>query len=335
MGRRKRENDGALTKRKRQGIADARAYLADACNFECGLDEASYESIARCRIRHGSYALAFAAAQIALEQQPLTLRGLHYQLVSAGVYANTPEDYQALSRLMVKLRESGVVPFPWLVDNTRQTIKATSWAGIEDACETFAAAYRRDFWASLPEYVCIIVEKDAMAGTLARVTQEYDVPLHVIRGFASLSFKHEIAELWARVQKPIHAYYFGDHDPSGHSVEADLREKLCQYSGRVPAWERVAVTAEQLREMGLLPLPAKTEDTRTTEFRARYGDACAELDAVRADVLRDMLRERILRHIPAGRWEALRRTEALEREAFTAVLEQARQIPRLDPVLEG
>ena len=33
------------------------------------------------------------------------------------------------------------------------------------------------YWASLPEYCHIIVEKDALAGTLQALTREYDVPL--------------------------------------------------------------------------------------------------------------------------------------------------------------
>ena len=329
------EKKGALTKRKRQGIVDARAYLAETCNFECTLTEDSYESIAGCAIRHGSYALAFAAAQIALEQQPLTLRGLHYQIVSAGVYANTDESYKRLTRLMATLREGGSVPFSWLVDNTRSTNKPSSWAGIEDACDTFAAAYRRDFWSSLPEYVCIVVEKDAQAGALAPVTREYDVPLHVIRGFASLSYAHEIAEGWARIEKPINVYYFGDHDPGGHSIERDLQRKLARYSGRDAAWERVAVTDEQVREYGLLPVPVKEKDTRTAGFRERFGDAGAELDALRADILRGKLRERIQRHIPQGEWARLQQIEALERETFAAAFEQMVRKTGLDSFSAG
>ncbi len=35
-----------------------------------------------------------------------------------------------------------------------------------------------------------------MAGTLAPITREYDVPLSVIRGFSSVSYAHEIGEQW-------------------------------------------------------------------------------------------------------------------------------------------
>ena len=69
----------------------------------------------------------------------------------------------------------------------------------------------------------VFCEKDAISGTLAPVTQKYDVPLCPVRGYVSDSFAHAIGSEWAEIEKPIHAYYLGDHDASGRDLERSPR----------------------------------------------------------------------------------------------------------------
>ena len=81
--------------------------------------------------------------------------------------------YAALGRIVTRLREAHVLPFQWIVDSIRSTLKPSSWSGLDDFADAVRDAYRRDFWASLPDYVHVIVEKDAMAGVLQPVTREF------------------------------------------------------------------------------------------------------------------------------------------------------------------
>ena len=159
---------------------------------------------------------------------------------------------------MTKLRNSGCLPFRWIVDNLRNTMKPSSWSGLDDFLQTVRSAYRKDFWARLPEYVHIFCEKDAIAGVLSPVTQEFDVALSPIRGYASISYAHEIADEWNAIHKPIHAYYLGDFDPSGFDLERDLREKLNRYYGREFSWTRLGVNESDFEAFDLIPLKAKS-----------------------------------------------------------------------------
>jgi hypothetical protein len=239
------------------------------------------------------------AADIASAQQPLTLRGLFYQVVSAGWLPSTDrQHYSRLGRIMNTLREDGVVPFAWIVDQVRATIKPSSWSGLADFVETVQRAYRKDFWASLPSYVHIFCEKDAVSGTIAPVTREFDVPLSPIRGYCSLSFAFEIAELWSRIDKPIHGYYLGDFDPSGFDLERDLREKLQCYCRRSFSWQRLAVLPSDWHDFQLLALAPKKSDRRYAAFVAEHGTECAELDALPATSLRERVQKAIETHIP-------------------------------------
>jgi hypothetical protein len=241
-----------------------------------------------------------------------------YLVVSAGFLPDTSDkSYDRIQRLLRNLREDGTIPFEWIVDNVRQTIKPSSWAGLEDYAETVRDVYRLDFWAHLPEYVEIIVEKDTIAGKLSSVTKKYDVPLHPIRGYSSTSYTWRIAKSWEKINKPITVYYLGDHDPSGRDLERDVRARLSSYSKRDFRWVRLGVNPHHFEEHDIIPLEPKKKDSRYKKFATQWGDRCAEVEAIPATTLRDMIHKAITSHIPAGQWERLQEIERLEREQWT------------------
>jgi hypothetical protein len=258
-----------------------------------------------------------------LEDHPATLRGLFYRVVSAGWLPSTDkEHYRRLGRLMTSLRKAGIVPFAWIVDNVRSTLKPPSWSGLADFAETTRKVYRLDFWARLPHYVHVIVEKDAMAGVLEPVTKNFDVALSPIRGYSSWSFAGEIAETWNGIKKPITVYYLGDFDPSGFDLERDTREKLGELVRRPFDWQRLAVKSEDFETHNLIVLEPKKLDTRSRKFVATHGERCAELDAIPANDLRRRVQEAIEQHIPGGEWEQLQMIERNERDLWDQTLGQ-------------
>jgi hypothetical protein len=265
----------------------------------------------------------------------MTLRQLYYRLVSAGDLSNTKSEYSRLGGLMTRLREAGDVPRTWIVDHVRNRLKPSSWSGLANFAESVRDCYRLDFWASLPVHVEIFVEKDAVAGTIQPVTNEYDVALQVCRGYTSVSFAGEIADQWKRIEKPIFAYYLGDFDPSGFDLERDLRAKLERYSDRmiwthhVPdsvgegvAWQRLGVCTEDFDLLDLIRLPIKMTDNRAAGFVREHGDTGAEIDAIPPTELRRRVREAITSHIDADRWNRLRVVEQAEKETLEAFVGQ-------------
>jgi hypothetical protein len=283
--------------------------------WEPRLSPEDYEAIAAAGFYEKTLPLAFVVVDILAAMQPLGVRGLLYQLLSAGWVPSTAEKYyDQVDRLTVKLREREVIPFEWIVDELRVRLKPSSWSGLADFGDAVRDAYRKDFWEHLPVYVEFFVEKQAMAGTLQSVTDEYDVALNPIRGMSSISALHGVGVLWREIEKPIYAYYLGDHDPSGLKIEADAREKLERYSGRTVTWERLAVLPEDFERFDLLRLQPKKKDPNLRRFLAQGYHDCAELDAIPPDVLRDRVRAAITQHIPADEWARLQRVEALERQ---------------------
>lgn len=286
----------------------------------------SYQSIIDAGFRGKNLPLASVAGQIALDEHPITLRGLLYRIVSAGWLPSTDrEHYARVGRVMTTLREEGIIPFAWIVDNVRATEKPSSWSGLDDFLETVQSAYRKDFWSSLPEYVHVIVEKDAIGGVLSPVTRKYDVRLSPIRGYVSLSFAHEIAEVWNRIAKPINVYYLGDFDASGFDLERDVHAKLTRYCNRPFKWCRLGVNAEDFSAFDLIPLKPKKTDSRYKRFVEEHGSECAELDALPPTELRRRVEEAITRHIPQAQWERLQEVERLEKESFNDVLDKMKK----------
>jgi hypothetical protein len=281
--------------------------------FKPTLTEELYHNIIGCGFQEKTLPLAFVIAQAAKEEQPLTVRRVLYRTVSDGWLPSTDDKYYNQTKRITRiLREDGVVPFKWIVDHVRSTEKPSSWAGLEDFAKTVRNAYRKDFWAQLEHYVHFLIEKDAAAGVVAPVTREFDVSLSPTRGYASLSFAHEIAEDWNAIKKPIFAYYLGDLDPSGLDMERDLKEKLSRYCKRKFHWKRLGVNARDFDAFNLIPLPPKESDARYRRFVEEHGHQCAEMDALPAMELRKRVRRAIMYHIPPGEWERLQLIEEAE-----------------------
>jgi hypothetical protein len=242
----------------------------------------------------------------------MTVRQIFYRLVSAGMIDKTEGEYNhGVIRLLTEMRLDGALPFDWIADNTRWMRKPNSFGSIGDAIRKTAEFYRQAIWRDLPVYVEVWLEKEALAGVLVDVTAEYDVPLMVTRGYASLSYLHSAAEAIASKGKPAYIYYFGDHDPSGQDISANVERRLREFApGAEIHFERVAVTPDQIAEWNLPTRPTKQSDTRARGF---VGES-TEVDAIEPDTLRELARDCIERHIPDGYMDSIEAAEKSERE---------------------
>lgn len=290
---------------------------------DIGLSPELCRAIATSGLRAKSLKLALVAVDILQREQPITLRGLFYRVVSAGWLPSTgKKHYTCLGRVMTQLRLAGKVPYHWLVDNGRSTMRLATWRDLPTFLGVVENAYRKDFWMELPEFVHIICEKDAIAGVLAPVTDEWRAPLSPIRGYCSLSFACRVAQYWNELDKPIHVYYLGDYDPSGFDLERDIKDKLRKHCMRIARWTRIGVIRQDFKDFKLLPLPPKKSDSRHKNFRAKHGDQCAEVDALPATELRRRVHEAIQAHVPMPLWERLQEKERHEKRYLQAAIKK-------------
>jgi hypothetical protein len=243
---------------------------------------------------------------------PAVAAGNGFYVAVKGAITKTENEYQrTVVRLLSEMREAGQIPFEWIADNTRWMRKPSAFTGIEACLNSTASSYRRDLWASMPVYVEVWCEKDALAGVLMEETRVYDVPLMVARGYSSLSFLHSAAMAIKARGKPAYIYHFGDLDPSGVDASRDIDVKLRRYApGAEIHFERPAVTRAQVEEWNLPSRPAKLKDTRAKKFVG----SSVELDAIPADKLRQLARECIEQHVDQDQLKILKVAEESERE---------------------
>lgn len=282
------------------------------------------------RRRRSSAELAEVDAAIVAavtDEHPVTLRGVYYRVVSAGAVDKTENGYRLVGRQLIKLRRSGVIPHAWITDGTRWVTRPDTWANVDQMLKDAAASYRRALWHGTPDEVLFFTEKDAISGVILPVTDRYDVPLGVLRGYSSESFAHSMAESIistnsARTGRTF-VYQLGDHDPSGVDAWRDFASKVTGFlRDRRPdlvewvAFERLAVTEEQILELNLPTRPTKTKDSRSRSFTGES----VEVDAIPARTLRAIVTDAIEAHLDPHHLEVTRLAEEEERELLYRIV---------------
>jgi len=160
------------------------------------------------------------------------------------------------------MQRDGAIPYDWIADNTRYQQKPNTFAGPMEAVRDVARFYRKSLWDESDVYCEVWLEKDALADVVIDVTSEFDVPLMVSRGYASLSFLYSAAESINDVGKPTFIYHLGDFDPSGQDAADKIERDLRDFIDVSISFERLAVRPEQIEDLSLPTRPTKRTDSR-------------------------------------------------------------------------
>src|SRR5262249_57560716 len=80
-----------------------------------------------------------AAAKAA---QPITGRGIGYKLFTAGLISSMARsEMQRVYRLLREARERGIIPWHWIVDETRALERVPTWADSAEYAASVARSY--------------------------------------------------------------------------------------------------------------------------------------------------------------------------------------------------
>lgn len=247
------------------------------------------------------------------EGYTLTLRQLYYQLVSRDVIPNKDSEYKKLGTLLTKGRMAGVVDWDAIEDRVRVPDKAPSWESPKEIIKSAADQYRRNRMEGQDIHIEVWVEKDALSGVLKRISREYGVHLMVNRGYSSTSAMHDsfqrFKQAWLEGQKVV-ILYLGDHDPSGIDMIRDIRERIEIFVQGDEVldelenfgWlddksyvivDRIALTKQQIDQYNPPPNPAKVTDPRAGWYIQEHGRVSWEVDALKPQVLLDIVENSI------------------------------------------
>lgn len=278
-------------------------------------------------------ALINAAVRILEEIHPASIRAVCYRLFAEGLIPSMEKtNTNRVSNLLARAREEGVLSWDWVVDETREAERISSWRDVAEFGDAVKRSYRRNYWTMQPAWIEVWSEKGTIRGTLAPVLAKYGITFRVMHGHGSATAIHSAAEETRESTKPLTVLYVGDWDPSGmHMSEVDLPGRLDRYGGAVDL-VRVAITEKDTRPAAAVPhfmAQTKATDPRYKWFVENYGVRCHELDALSPVILRRRIQDAILSRLDVEAWNHAIQIEAAEIESMNSVLSAWPTISRL------
>jgi len=258
----------------------------------------------------------------------LTLRALHYRLVSRGM-TNTQNHYKRVIAAMTQARWDGLVPFHTFSDHERGMLGETASTPtimkdeVESSKRTISywmENYSLNRWENQQTHVEVWIEKKALQGTFEPMCKHHQVALAPCKGYPSLTFLHEAALRFNSVEdKEIVILYFGDYDPSGEDIPRSIGENLQKmYSGGITV-QKVMLWESQVVEMELPPAPVKVGDSRSAKWS---GLGQVELDAVEPYTLANICDNSIREYFNYELADELADREAEEKKQYQIELKK-------------
>ena len=254
--------------------------------------------------------------------QPITGRGIGYKLFASGLIPSMERaEMQRVYRLLKEAREQGRIPWAWIVDETRELERVSTWANPAAYARAVARSYRRDFWDQQPVRVMVVSEKGTVRGLLRPVLDHFAVGFQVMHGFSSATIVYDISQ--DDDGRPLIILYVGDFDPSGmYMSEEDLPNRFSKYDGNHVTTRRIALTRKQVKGLPSFPAADKRKDPRYKWFRSNYGDRCWELDAMDPNDLRVCVERAIVALIEPVAWQRCEIINQAERESLQTILQK-------------
>jgi hypothetical protein len=272
-----------------------------------------------------------------------TVRAVYYKLYSMGaIPENSIKMYKGLDRMLTDVRmeqEDPIVapdtfaddsrPDPDRIDMETPQEFAEDWA---DTIENAHLQYKAPRWYKQPKYVEVWIEKQAMYSTFESILSDKQVVIQSGKGFNSLTALYRACMRLIRVRmyegRGIVILYFGDLDPSGDSMDDDIRRRLRAFGLYSFELIRVGVKREHVQEYDLPADPdedtaerLRKNDSRTLRFVNKYGRLYAiELDALAGkepEAFSSLVRDAVDEHFDESIWDKYKNkltTKAAQRE---------------------
>lgn len=271
-----------------------------------------------------SLQLIEAAHRILSEIQPASVRAVCYKIFIERLIPNMSKaSTDKVGKLLVYAREHGLIPWEWIVDETRETERVKAWSNPDTIIRAAVTQYRKDYWAMQPRRVEVWSEKGTVRGTLAPVLRKYGVTFRVMHGYGSATSIYGAAQDSVESDKPLTVFYIGDHDPSGLQMsEIDLPDRLARYGGQAKII-RIALDARDVgsdSKLPWFPVEDKVGDSRYSWFVENYGSRCWEVDALSPVALRERVGAVIEEQLDMDAWNHAIKIEALEKESMQSFL---------------
>lgn len=264
------------------------------------------------------------------EDGVLTIRGLHYQLVSRGM-TNDIQHYKRVVAATGQARWDGLISFNAFSDRDRALACVTEAedVSLEDEIDNgkwqvkaWIERYHRNKWENQPIYPEVFIEKKALEGVFYKPCKQHKIALGACKGYPSLTFLKDAAQRFISAEvrgKTPMIIYFGDYDPSGDDIPRALKENIIKMGCESIEVRRVCLNEDQVLSWHLPPAPTKITDSRSRNWD---GLGQVELDAVKPEKLISLLNDAVADIFDPYLYDDLKEIEREENEQYTNVLKE-------------
>jgi hypothetical protein len=246
---------------------------------------------------------------------PQSVRHVYYRMTDPRLLEpveKTDAGYRTVQNRCLLLRRSGVVPYSWISDMSRQGYFVSTYDDGADFLSRVSGLYRGDMWSDADVKCEVWCESRSIASVLRADCYELAVALFPCGGFSSVSFVHAAAQEHngSTDDRPLQVFYIGDYDPAGVLIDASLEKELRAHLTSIDLrFERIAINADQIAEFDLPTKPRKDTDRRSSQV-----ERTVEAEAMPAHILRSIVRERVESLLPENALAVAKVAEQSERE---------------------
>jgi hypothetical protein len=234
----------------------------------------------------------------------------------------------------------------YFADRGRARYHSKGDTSVAEALEARLSIFELDRWKDQSVVPMILCEKDGHGPVLERITDPAQVILHTSKGTFSRaqikSIANDISDIVSTntssgASRKIAIGYVGDFDAAGvirieecarngnpEGKRKGIRDLLMRDHGlemdEHVTWERVLLTEEQFNTLhpkkrihlkdGSVDSDTgvkRAEDTCAPQFQARYGEWCAEVEALDANTQRELVQAFIDTHFDEALYEQTKR----------------------------
>lgn len=252
------------------------------------------------------------------DELPTNGQFIWYELVNQGIVpkhkevttGRTPK--QDVADALLRVREVGLVPWDWIVDETCTLSRWDYAASVADFVLDAVGYARIDVWQGAKPPV-LLTESRSLSGVLEAHMYEYLVPIAPTGGQTHGMLVTKIAPLLSEGDRVL---YLGDWDHQGSQIEANTRRILENIVGPLD-WRRVAITKQQVKKEWVIVKADRRYDP------VRYHEAC-ETEALGQKRIVQLVREALDALLPEP-LETVRVREQHQRFAMTELLRHEAQ----------
>ena len=247
------------------------------------------------------------------QYRPVSVRQVFYHLAAIRMIPKDQNQYDSIQKRLSNMRKDKVLPYSWISDGTRYMRKPDTFNSVRASLEYSIRNYRRAIWTDQRIHIEFWLEKEALAGTINDILDDWDVPFYVSRGFSSHSYLYKAAQYLMSMRKEAHVYVMTDCDQKGLEIKDCIRNAFVEHCADHPHdihVHRLAMTPEQVEAWGI-----QTRDAKPGKG-VLPNNQDADLDAIPPEQFRALVRDAVTSHVDDHRYQRLLKEEELERETL-------------------